>query len=185
MNNTGSPSNNADMSEKPKPERSRFWSLFLPVAGLLVIGAAILMLQLFPILYAILLPPLPPLPSDTVELNHRSISYGVDEWTYESSRSACEVIQYYQEKDGVCPQVVQCSGDESSAFSGRNVAQCEGIFDFSIFTMRWISTISSDGSGGKGSVFQVSREIFWGGEIPPSMEDLIEQIEQTPGAGGN
>lgn len=188
MNNAGRQTDTPDtVPAEDKPKRSRFSGLFLPVVGLLVVGAAILMLQLVPILYGILLPPMPPLPAGVTELSHRNISYGVDEWTYVSPQNACDVAEFYVQKGGDCPPSYMCvdKTDTTPLPSGQVVAQCGAVMDFSVFKMRWIATISSDNTSRNNSVFQVSREVFWGGEVPPKFEDLVSEIEHeqtaTPG----
>lgn len=189
MNSAGN-RNSADtgQSDETLQPPGRFSGVFLLVTGGLIAAAAIVILQLFPILYGILFPPLPPIVPGSVEFSHRHIEHGVDEWVYTVETRACEAVAYFQSSGGVCPQPYPCIGlpDNEPLAAGQNLAECEGRVNFSIFAMRWIATISSDTANGFKTVYQLSREVFWGGQIPPKMEDLINQIDeqQNPGNTG-
>ncbi|MCU0511700.1 MAG: hypothetical protein MUE40_03925 [Anaerolineae bacterium] len=184
MNNAGRLNDGDGPPEAPRPAAGSTSAgspsaLFLVGSGVLVALAAVLVMQALPILYGIFFPPSPPIPAGSVQLTHRNRSYGVDEWTYQVDTRACEVVTFFQSSGGTCPGAYQCAGipAEEPLAVGQHVAECTGQIDFSIFTLRWIATVASAMEDGRASTFQVSREIFWGGQIPPDMADLIEQIE--------
>jgi hypothetical protein len=181
MNNVGNPSNvladDATMPEdKPKRAGANRW-LLLGVIGIFLVLGGILLIQFVPILLGIVSPPMPPLPADAQQISHHPIEHGVDEWTYESSQHACVVQTYYSTLADSCRGTVVCNNVKPTDPLPTNqvVAQCTGHMDFSMFTMQWIATIAADGDGLQ-SVFQISRETFWGGKIPPvKMEELLEE----------
>ena len=115
------------------------WSLIL-LAVVLVL-ALVIGTQVIGVLVAILSPPEPPLPADAQQLSHISQEQGIDEWEYGSETNACEVINFYQENDGICQvDPVWCFDDQNlapRAGSGwQPVATCSADVPFSIFAMR-------------------------------------------------
>lgn len=158
----------------------------LPVAVLLIAGGVVLLTaifaaQLLSILYAILFPPLPPLPEAVRQIRHTHESYGVDEWLYTADVPACDVFLFYQPLSQDCPLLpaaCQTSTPQAPLLPRTHVAQCSGSQYFSLFAMRWSVNIAAAENDGSKTVFSLSREVFWGGQIPPSMDDIIHQIEQ-------
>jgi hypothetical protein len=181
MNNVGNhnntlPAEDTAPEDKPKRPGGNRW-LVLGVIGIFLVLAGVMLVQAVPILLGIVSPPMPPLPSAVREISHHPIEHGVDEWTYESDQHACVVQQYYSTLADNCRGTVVCAGVKPTDPLPTNqvVAQCTGHMDFSMFTMQWIATIAADGNGLQ-SVFQISRETFWGGKIPPvKMDDLLNE----------
>ena len=147
---------------------------------LIAIGIAALVFALFVgtqvlgVLVAILLPPAPPVPANLTEATHSSAAYGVDEWLYESTVPACDVLAFYQtQPDTVCSVAPLWCGDSSdqtlsgAAVPGQHVARCQGITRFSLFAMRWQAVISTADTPGYQTEFRLAREIFWTGDVPP------------------
>lgn len=157
----------------------------LSIAVLLIAGAVIVVIALFgaqllSILFAILFPPMPPLPENITEIRHTNLSYGVDEWLYDSDARACEVVLFYWENGTDCPEVpVPCQGlaPDEPLLPRTHVAQCSGVQYFSLFAMRWSVNIAADSRDGSKTTFSLLREVFWGGQIPPDMEDIIHNLE--------
>jgi hypothetical protein len=172
--------NNAGIAKPDPTGTTRRSIVWLAVLTLFVVGAAALILQFFPILYGIFFPPLPPLPANATVLEHRNLSYGLDEWNYTAQQTPCEVIQFYQSQGGLCNFSCEAASGGTSLLPPSQVTECSGAIAFSQFKLRWIVNIGV--TNPNSTDFRLSREIFWGGEIPPRMEELVEQIEATNAA---
>ena len=121
------------------------------------------------VLYAVVAPPAPPLPPDMEQVSHDSPAYGVDHWTYTTTRDACEVVQYVQENGGVCVLApMQCGEyrENSGDFSvGQSiVARCSGKIAFSIFHEQWSSVILRNLDDTV--KYNLDREVYWMGTGP-------------------
>ncbi|MGB1286554.1 MAG: hypothetical protein ACPG7F_08480, partial [Aggregatilineales bacterium] len=93
-----------------------------------------------------------------------------------SEQSGCDIATFYIEEGGSCNLPMVCTADaDETISSGSAIIQCGGTQNFSQFAMRWSAIINNRQPAG--STINVIREIFWGGEIPPSMDDIINQIE--------
>ncbi|PJF40630.1 MAG: hypothetical protein D6737_03245 [Chloroflexi bacterium] len=153
---------NADDSEQGFP-----WLLLLIGIAGIALGIFIAT-QVIGILFAIISPPDAPLPANITLVQHDNQSYGVDEWTYDSADSPCDVLEFYQEAGGICRvPPTWCVRDENGVLSIDDVgvpltATCTGSQEFSIFAMRWRSSISASSIDGPTSL-QVFREVLWGG----------------------
>ena len=176
--------NPADSAETTGSEaRPVPWKIIILGIVALVL-AVVIATQVLGVLYVILFPPQPPLPADVSLVRHTNTDYGVDEWLYNSSQSACTVMKFYVEKNGQCRIApLQCEGDNPtydktlpgvSAFS-QNVARCTGETKVSIFAMRWEVDIATGPSPDVPTQFSLTREVFWTGQVPHSNPTSSEQ----------
>jgi hypothetical protein len=148
----------------------------LAFAFVVVALAGALGVQLLSVLYAVLFPPLPPLPSDTRELSYTQKHYGVDEWLYSIHEDACEVAVFYAQASPLtCPVPPFCAANSvvSGLDKGMNVSRCGGELAFSAFVMSWNVIIGVDESDANKTVLRLSREVFWGGVVPPAFDALM------------
>ena len=186
MNRNGKaePDNAQQTSDtKQKKKNQPLWRRYLPaLLAVVLVVVVIVGTQAGGMLYAILFPPVAPVPVDATEVRYNDHGYGVDEWVYITDETVCEVAQYYIDEGGICNLPPACNANDSDSYGGSATLLCTGQQSFSQFAMRWSAYINDDPSGG--SAFTLTREIFWGGEIPPSMESIIEDIE-TEGQPGN
>lgn len=184
MSSTGS-GNDQSLIEPPAPQMGtpdgasaggRPVPLKLIFAGIgALVFAVFVGTQVIGVLVAIFFPPLPPLPGNLTVASHTVGDYGVDEWLYESPASACDIVRFYQDQQGVCSIAPLWCGDvrtDDPALSGVNtpgqhVARCQGEIRFSVFAMRWQAIISTADTPEYETEFRVAREIFWTGSVPP------------------
>jgi hypothetical protein len=146
-----------------------------PSLLVLALVAIVLLLALFigtkviGVFYNIIVPPTPPLPEGTTQLDYSNIAYGVDTWIYGTDENACEVVRFYEANGATCRMAAfWCLNEEdNSSFEadgpGQHVAQCTGTADFSLFVMRWNATIATQYTTDGQTHFNLSREILWGG----------------------
>lgn len=149
-----------------------------PVLTLLALGLAILAafavgVQIISVLYAVLFPPLPPLIDGAELISSTNHDYGVDDWVYSIDQDACSVAEYYVEQGGTCSITPMLCGEISIDVPrfNQHIARCTGDVRFSIFAMRWRTLISTGDQGEPQTIFRLSREVFWTGEIPPATAD--------------
>jgi hypothetical protein len=180
MNNAGSP----EPTPKPKGTRGCLSSpLALVILGVLMVVSAVVLSQAVPLLYTIAFPPTLSVPAGTELVRHTQYAQGVDEWVYKAPVRACEVAEHLRTFGIECPNF-GCGGlapDEPDLYSGI-VTQCYGQQDVSIFKVQWTVMLNPDTSDGMKSLFQVYREMFWGGQIPSKrFDDVVEDviIQQT------
>jgi hypothetical protein len=63
------------------------------------------------------------------------------------------------------------------------VTQCYGQQSLSMFKVQWTVMLNPDTADGTQAIFQVYREMFWGGQIPPKrFEDVLYDIDLTSSA---
>lgn len=170
MNRSGSVNR---VEETNPPSRAVPWRVIL--LGIAALALALFIgTQVIGILYSIVAPPLPPLPESAKQLEHTSSDYGVDDWLYGVNQSACGVVRFYQEHDADCQITIDpCAGDTVTAARHRNrVAQCTSERKFSIFAVRWDVKITSGYTEDGITHFQLSREVFWSGSVPPRQQSL-------------
>lgn len=148
----------------------------LLVLGIITVGLAVIIgSQVIGVLYSILFPPLPPLPSSLAEISHDNPTYGADDWLYNAADKPCQVVAFYQSQGGDCRVAPLWCGDEREADSTQsgldsrhqNVARCTGNVSFSIFNMRWQATIATGDSPRYPTLFRLNRVVFWGGGNVP------------------
>jgi hypothetical protein len=144
----------------------------LLIMALAVILALFIGTQVIGVLYAIVFPAQPPRFADSRELRHTSDSYGVDEWLYETDTSACEVLAFYQSEADTCRLAPT---DCSTSLRNQNLARCSGETFFSIFAMKWEVSVSTGDSSEGGTLYSLSREIFWTGSIPQPVPTLPDE----------
>jgi len=106
-------------------------------------------------------------------VSHTSTDYGTDDWLYSSKKlSACDVVHFYESKEGQCRIAPMWCGDLASPggsnTNGQNVARCVATQNFSIFALRWEVIIATGATSDESSQFRLSREIYWTGAVPPS-----------------
>lgn len=143
-----------------------------------MVVSALVLTQAVPLLYTILFPPTLALPAGTQTLRHTQHAQGVDEWLYLSPIRACEVADHLRTLGIECP-ILGC-GDlapgEPEPYSGV-VTQCYGQQSVSIFKVEWNVMLNPDASDGTKALYQVYREMFWGGQIPPKrFDDVVEDV---------
>jgi hypothetical protein len=149
---------------------SRASLILLIVAAALFIIALLIGIQVIGVLFAIISPPPPPLPDDRNERLHSSADYGVDDWTFTTSMTPCDVIRLVEDAGGVCqisPVECEAPGDAFAESGSAMVARCEGTLNFSIFSQSYETVISRRGDSEAGSELRVIREIYWIGSAPP------------------
>ena len=143
------------------------------LAIILLIAALILALyvgtNVLSVLFAVVSPPLPPIPPNLTQTNHTSAAYGVDNWKYVSTGDACTLVKYVQDNGGVCHIVPLGCGtsravDPNLSVVNSIVARCDGKMNFSIFNEQWWSLISYTKDGTP--QIEVNREVYWLGSGP-------------------
>ncbi len=156
-------------SEVPAASRRLPWRLL--ILGTAVLAMAIFIAtQVIGILFAIVLPPAPPVPPNSTVMEHSSAAHGVDDWLYGSTTSACDVVRYFVASGGECRIAPLTCGTEQQLDvdrEGQHVARCTGESYFSIFAMRWDVSIATGYRENGQTHFRLTREIFWTGAIPP------------------
>ncbi len=125
--------------------------------------------NLLGVLFAVIAPPVPPLPPAMTEIEHTSVAYGVDDWKYSSPTDACEVVKSIEQNDGVCQLMpLQCSDAHATTgdFIVNNalVARCGGKVAFSIFNMQWWAHVTR--SSATETQLELHREVYWVGSGP-------------------
>lgn len=178
MNNAGKVDTEAtiepdDALEDDQPTSGRSRLLLVIFVGVLI-ACLVIGIQAFGILYSIVFPPAPPLPSDVIEARHTSIDHGVDEWVYQTNQPACDVVEFYEQQGGVCAmRADSCVDDapENVTFGtvGQHVATCTGAIEFSLFAYRWEANIADGYQDGQ-TQFNLIREVFWTGAVPPRLD---------------
>lgn len=146
----------------------------VPVLALVLLVAVVALgiyigTNVLSVLFAVVSPPLPPVPPGMTSVSHETESYGVDLWKYTTTGDACEVLQYIQENGGVCRVApMQCGEyrEDNSGFSIANsvVARCTGSIDFSIFNMQWWALVMRLPT--TETQLELHREVFWLGTGP-------------------
>lgn len=139
------------------------------IAAVLLVFAVLFATRIFGVLYGIVFPANPPLPTGLVRLEHNNLAYGVDEWVYGTEQDGCEILDYYQRNGGTCsiaPGICGPSGFQRSGFSSQNIGACTGTEEFSIFAMRWEMNVTSGYRSPPTTRFSLRREVFWTGSIP-------------------
>lgn len=138
----------------------------------LILGLAALALGLYVatqvvgVLYNIVAPPIPPLPTGAQQLSHTNIAYGVDRWTYWVDMDSCSLVPYYESLGAFCEYApLQClpGGSTMTPFTAvqTGVARCTGEVSFSIFTMGYEIGISRPIQDVYASELNVRREVYW------------------------
>lgn len=170
-----------DAKLEPTKGSGRFW-LWIGLIAVLFVGALIVGGQMMGVLYGIVFPPMPPRPTELVEIQHTNEAHGVDNWLYQTASDACQLTRYYESQGGSCiiaPEMCTAGFiNQSSVTTGENVSQCTGTTEFSLFEMRWQTIIATGYGSEYPTQFKLSREVFWSGSVPPvNFEQLIEGIE--------
>lgn len=152
--------------------------LILGAFGALGLGAFSIGISVLSILYGVLFPPMPPLPKPSeslTQLAYESTSYGVDDWLYSVPIDACEVAVFYADQNPLCPIPPFCNDNSvvNGLERGATLGRCSADVQFSSFMMRWQVIIGVDNQDVSKTVLRLTREVFWGGQIPPSFESLM------------
>ncbi len=136
--------------------------LWLPLlAGVIALGFAVFIaIRICPTLSAIVAPPDPVLPPDSV-LQSRESKGTEDNWLYYTTTPACKVAEFYAKAWGG-----QCVYDPGSGctntaprLSGQSttIARCEGRQKISQFDIYWWTTISAGIDEKNTTAFKVYR----------------------------
>jgi hypothetical protein len=160
---------------------------------LLVLGAVALVLavyigaQVIGVLYGIIFPPPPPVPSNVTELTHTNEAHGVDDWLYGVDVPGCAVVKFYVDNGATCviaPTMCNSQDTPSPNTPGQHVATCTGQSKFSIFAMKWEATIAEGYTTQGQTHFRLLREVYWTGAVPQThnMQELVNQLEASPEA---
>lgn len=163
--------------------RSRWRSILIIIVALaFVVLALFIGTQVVSVLFGIVMPPLPPVPSSAVEISHESTDYGVDSWEYSTSSEACGVVLFYETSGGTCIAAQgQCGREGTDQIEPPAVAQCRGEVPFSIFHMRWSAAIYPNGN--EGTRIDLQREVLWIGTGPTTTPRFdIGQLSPSPNA---
>jgi len=153
--------------ENPAGEPSSKRSLLLPaVIVLALIGLALFAMPFLSILFSIVIPPHPPLPSGVSLTRQQNYDYGIDEWWYTSSQDPCAVLDFYRELGAQCTvSPLQCDRAETTTgdFNAVNmvVARCAGAAEFSLFSMSWWVLITRNPANLQAAQLDVWRGINW------------------------
>lgn len=139
-------------------------------AILFFIAALIISLEVFGVISGILFPPDAPIPPNSEQTDHTNLEFGVDSWSYTTTESPCQVIQFYENNQSTCTLSGDyCKGPtfDSPGYSLDSVATCIGTDDFSVFGLRWTVEISTQVRRGiETTHFDLLREILWSGPAP-------------------
>ncbi len=165
------------MSSTGSAEPRRDDAVRVPVR-LIAVGIVTLILalvigtQVIGVLYAILFPPTPPLPSTARLISHTNVDYGVDEWLYSVNDAPCDVLRFYRDQADECRVVpLLCGpaqpGSETVTGLNQHIARCEAEVQFSIFALRWEVVIGTGVSVDEPIQIKLNREVFWTGAVPP------------------
>jgi hypothetical protein len=141
------------------------------IGVLLLVAVIALSREALGILYAILLPPTPPLPAGAQLITHESESYGVDTWRYSLAQDACELVTFFESNGGTCQTApLRCLPDAGSATppqdGERRAARCYGTVSFSQFSMRWQAALGDTSDPLAPTALDLTREVFWLGHAP-------------------
>ncbi len=121
------------------------------------------------VMYAVIAPPMPPIPPDMTQISYENQAYGVDLWKYASTGDACALVQYVENNGGACLIAPMQCGEyraDHGDFSLENsiVARCTGKVDFSIFHMQWWELITRPSDTQQ--QIEAHREVYWIGTGP-------------------
>src|SRR3954447_18209994 len=115
MNNTGSDSPAETNETAPLPTNRRVPTRIIILGIVAVVFAIVVGSQIIGVLYAIFFPPAAPIPDQVDLVSHTSTDYGTDDWLYSSNKlSACDVVHYYESKEGQYRIAPMWCGDVSS-----------------------------------------------------------------------
>jgi hypothetical protein len=119
------------------------------------------------ILYALSAPPDAPVPRGMELRSHTSETHGVDVYVYGSRQmNVCDIVAFYQQQNGECLVEAGWCGASDVNYTElyiEPVAVCEGLTDFSIFTMAWEADIRAGDRGEQYVEVNLARRIFWTG----------------------
>jgi hypothetical protein len=169
------------------PDEQQPHSRWRSIALIGVIFAVVLLAlyigtQVISVLFGIIMPPVPPVPSAVTEISHESTDYGIDVWTYTTPSEACDVVVFYETNGGVCMVAPgQCERAGTDQITPTAFAECSGETPFSIFNMRWSAVLYQ--TSAQESQIDLSREVFWIGTGPTTTPRFdIGQLSPSPNA---
>ncbi|MAS34638.1 MAG: hypothetical protein CL610_11570 [Anaerolineaceae bacterium] len=143
----------------------------LLLGGLALIFVVLVGPRVVGVLFGIMAPPEPPVPPNARLLTYSREAYGVDVWTYDTTQDICDLVLFFKEQGGDCPIFPpRCATKTDSVpqSSPDLIAQCVGDMEFSVFAMRWQFAIPVRSISPQRPRFDLSREIFWTGDLPPA-----------------
>jgi len=117
-------------------------------------------IQTLPNLFALISPPMPPIPSNTVEKSYEFDDFSRDVWEYTVSQNACDVQAFYLETPATCSELLAC--DESpQLFPRQTVGACENLETYSNFDMAWTARMIVDADDTQKTRLIITRQIQW------------------------
>src|SRR5436305_11658442 len=115
MSNTGSGNPEESNEVASLPANRRVPTRIILLGLFAIVFAVVVGSQVIGVLYAIFFPPAAPLPDQVDLVSHSTTDYGTDDWLYSSKKlSACDVLHYYQSKDGQCRVAPLACNEEQS-----------------------------------------------------------------------
>lgn len=178
MNSSGLPDTDAPQAD-PAGGGIPVWLGLLALAGALVL-ALVIGVQIISALYAMIAPPVPPLPADVVEMEHLSTAHGIDEWLYGSQDDPCAITAFYAEQGATCTprEINLCDGarltiEADSVPITTPISTCTGGGTFSVFDYAYRVNVWAGYGEVSPTRFRVTREVFWGG-TPPDREAQLD-----------
>lgn len=153
-------------SSTPEVARRRLPILLVVLLGVALLLALSVATNVLGVLFAIAVPPMPPVPDGAREVAHTNYAYGVDTWDYHVTSDGCVVAQALVDTGATCRLTpLQCSEmlPPRADFSVPEtlIARCVGTIEFSVFTMQWAAVISRLPDQAGSTLLQLEREIFW------------------------
>ncbi len=123
--------------------------------------------RICPTLFAVVVPPNPPLPTagTMTVLLHEQKGTGLDEFLYGTDQKGCDIARFYENRLG------ECIYDPDSACQtargtqpiqpgvGQLVAECTGTDSIGAYRLRWTVYISTGYAEGGQTHFRVTREV--------------------------
>ena len=165
MNTTSGGSPNSP--EETQSKRGLPIGLALIAAGAALLFAVVVGPRLIGLLFGIISPPLPPLPDGVTQVSYEQSAYGVDQWTYTTEGSICELVTFFESQGGQCPILPPSCQTGTPEVDKDFLARCYGDVEFAAFMMRWRLEIPHRASSRSALRFELSRQISWTGDLPP------------------
>jgi hypothetical protein len=142
----------------------------MAASALTLLIAALIGPRLAGVLIAVLAPPEPPVPEAVTLLSHKNLAYGVDDWVYETTQDACQLVTFFEAEGAQCPvRPPSCGGSVDDDF----IARCFADVAFSSFVMRWRFELPLRSVGGGALRFTLGREVSWLGALPPENSPTV------------
>jgi hypothetical protein len=146
--------------------RPPLWLIIIALG--MVVVTAVFGVRLFGVVWGLVFPPDAPRPDAIVELAHKSLANGVDEWRYQTPLSPCEVIAFYTDAGGACALTSTYCADDGPftppVYEQPYLAECTHVEPFSIFALRWLVTVDTTyNPRPQTTTFTLFSEVLWDG----------------------